>query len=158
MSIQPIDWSGINYWMSTGWSVHWVGDHALIFIHTHVLLRLRCLATRLSTALSNNHCTMEKPTELELFEYLVDLIDWAVFAQYLPGIKGIHIQKIEKENKGKLDNEKRALYEKWLQVYPKATWNDVIEALEKAERKDIAAKVKQQEGEKTVHQDPKKGM
>ena len=119
------------------------------------------LATILSTALSNNHCVMEKPTVLKLVEYLVDLIDWAIFAQYLPGIKERHIQKIEQENKGRVDDQKRALYNKWLEVYPDASWNDVIEALEKAERKDIALTVKTQEvkeKELIVHQDTSKGM
>ena len=116
------------------------------------------LATRLSTALSNNHCAMEKPTELKLFEYLADLIDWTIFAQYLPGIKERHIQRIKQENKGKVDDERRALYNTWLQVHPDATWNDVIEALEKAERKDIAVKVKQQEEKRTIHQNTNKGM
>ena len=115
------------------------------------------LATRLSTALSNNHCTMEKPKVLKLVEYLVDLTDWIKFAQHLPEIKENHIDQIE-ENKGRIDDQKRALYKKWLQVYPEATWNDVIEALEKAERKDIAEEVKQKEEKKTVHQDTNKGM
>ena len=104
---------------------------------------------------------MEKPTVLKLVEYLVDLIDWAIFAQYLPGIKERHIQKIEQENKGKVDDQKRALYNKWLEVYPDASWNDVIEALKKAERKDIALTVKTQEvkgRELIVHQDISKGM
>ena len=157
MSIQPIHWSGINCWMSTGRSVHWVGDHCSD-IHSYLcpVKVMLLLATRLSTALSNNHCTMEKPTELKLFEYLADLIDWAVFAQYLPGIEGKHIQKIEKEKKGNVDDERRALYKKWLQVYPDASWNDVIEALEKAERKDIVKKVKEKR-EVTVHQGIKEG-
>ena len=104
---------------------------------------------------------MEKPTELKLFEYLVDLIDWTIFAQYLPGIKERHIQKIEQENKRKVDDQKRALYKKWLEVYPDASWNDVIEALEKAERKDIALTVKTQEvkeRELIVYRDTSKGM
>ena len=104
---------------------------------------------------------MEKPTVLKLIDYLIDLIDWTIFAQYLPGIKDRHIQKIEQENKGKVDDQKRALYKKWLEVYPDASWNDVIEALEKAERKDIALTVKTQEVEErelTVHQDTSKGM
>ena len=101
---------------------------------------------------------MEKPAVLKLGDYLVDLIEWIKFAEHLPGIEQRHIDQIKEENKGKVNDEKRALYNKWFQVYPDATWNDVIKALEKAERKDIAEKVKQQEGEKTVHQDPKKGM
>ena len=119
------------------------------------------LATILSTALSNSHCTMEKPKVLKLVEYLVDLTDWIKFAQHLPGIEERHIDQIKKENRDKVDEERRALYKKWLEVYPDASWNDVIEALEKAERKDIALKVKTQEvkgRELTVHQDTSKGM
>ena len=119
------------------------------------------LATILSTALGNSHCAMEKPTVLKLVEYLVDLTDWIKFAQHLPGIEERHIDQIKEENKGKVDDQKRALYKKWLEVYPDASWNDVIEALEKAERKDIALTVKTQEvkgRELTVHQDTSKGM
>ena len=114
------------------------------------------LATILSTALSNSHCTMEKPKVLKLVEYLVDLTDWIKFAQHLPGIEERHIDQIKKENRDKVDDERRAVYKKWLEVYPDASWNDVIEALEKAERKDIAQEVKEKES--TVHQDTSKGM
>ena len=119
-------------------------------------------ATILSTALSNSHCAMEtKLTVLKLVEYLVDLTDWIKFAQHLPGIEERHIDQIRKENRDKVDEERRALYKKWLEVYPDASWNDVIEALEKAERKDIALTVKTQEvkgRELIVHQDTSKGM
>ena len=104
---------------------------------------------------------MEKPTVLKLVEYLVDLTDWVKFAQHLPGIEERHIDQIKKENRDKVDEERRALYKKWLEVYPDASWNDVIEALEKAERKDIALTIKTQEvkgRELTVHQDTSKGM
>ena len=104
---------------------------------------------------------MEKPTVLKLVEYLVDLTDWIKFAQHLPGIEERHIDQIKKENRDKVDDERRAVYKKWLEVYPDASWNDVIEALEKAERKDIALKVKTQEAkgrELTVRQDISKGM
>ena len=104
---------------------------------------------------------MEKPTVLKLVEYLVDLTDWIKFAQHLPGIEERHIDQIKEENKGKVDDQKRALYKKWLEVYPDASWNDVIEALEKAERKDIALTVKTQEAkerELTLCQDTNKGM
>ena len=101
---------------------------------------------------------MEKPTVLKLVEHLVALTKWIKFAQHLPGIEEEHIDQIKEENKGETDEQKRALYNKWLQVYPEAAWNDVIEALKKAERKDIAVKVKQQEEKKIVHQDTNKGM
>ena len=123
------------------------------------------LATVLSTALSNSHCAMEKPREkpsvLQLVDYLVNLTKWTKFAQHLPGIEERHIDQIKEENKGEIDDQKRALYNRWLEVYPDASWNDVIEALEKAERKDIALTVKTQkvkERELTVHRDTSKGM
>ena len=101
---------------------------------------------------------MEKPRVVQLVKYLVDLVDWTMFAQYLPGIKDRHIQIIKEENKGKINDQKRALYRKWLQIYPKATWNDVIEALEDAEREDIAEEVKQKKGGKALHRHTNKGM
>ena len=110
---------------------------------------------------SPDHCSMEKPTVLKLVGYLVDLTDWIKFAQHLPGIEERHIDQVKKENRDKVDDERRALYKKWLAVCPDASWNDVIEALEKAERKDIALTIKTQEvkgRELTVHQDTSKGM
>ena len=101
---------------------------------------------------------MEKLTVVKLVDYLVDLTKWTKFAQHLPGIEERHIEQIKEENKGEIDDQKRALYKKWLEVYPNATWNDVIEALEKIERNDVAVKVKQQEEKKIVHQDTNKGM
>ena len=104
---------------------------------------------------------MEKPTVLKLVEYLVDLTDWIKFAQHLPGIEERHIDQMKKENRDKVDDERRALYKKWLEVYPDASWNDVIEALKKVERNDIALTVKTQEAkgrELTVRQDTSKGM
>ena len=132
-----------------------------------IIISLSCIIDIATTGIygptvnSTNHCAMEKPTVLKLVEYLVDLTDWIKFAQHLPGIEERHIDQIKEENKGKVDDQKRALYKKWLEVYPDASWNDVIEALEKAERKDIALTVKTQEvkdRELTVHQDTSKSM
>ena len=103
----------------------------------------------------------KKPTVLKLVGCLVNLTDWTKFAQHLPGIEERHIDEIKEENKGKVDKERRALYKKWLEVHPDASWNDVIEALENAERNDIALAVKTQEvkeKELTVHQDTSQGM
>ena len=136
-----------------------MGDHCSdIHSYSCPIKVMLLLATILSTALSNNYCTMGKPTVLKLVEYLVDLTKWVTFAEHLPKIEQRHIDQIKEENKGEIDDQKRALYKKWLEVCPDATWNDVIEALKKAERNDIAKKVKQQEEEKTVHQDTNKGI
>ena len=133
---------------------------------THVLLRSCCswqLYCQQHSTIVTAHA-MEKPTVLKLLEYLVDLTDcriWIKFAQHLPGIEKRHIDHVTEENKGKVDDQKKALYKKWLEVYPNASWNDVIEALEKAERKDIALTVKTQEvkeKELIVYQDVCKGM
>ena len=85
-----------------------------------------------------------KPTVLELVNSLKSLVNWTTFAQNLPQIKEYHIDKIKAENKDDIDEQKRALYNKWLAVYPEAKFSDVINALEKSEQKDLAKRIKEE--------------
>ena len=81
---------------------------------------------------------------LELVNSLKSLVNWTTFAQNLPQIKEYHIDKIKAENKDNIDEQKRALYNKWLAVYPEAKFSDVINALEKSEQKDLAKRIKEE--------------
>ena len=83
----------------------------------------------------------QKPEVKDLVLWLKDLVDWVPFAEQLPGIRQAHIQLIEAQNRGKIDAEKRELFIKWLAVYPDASYNDVVNALEKAEQMELAEEI-----------------
>lgn len=85
---------------------------------------------------------MAKIVFAQLTESLAPLNKWKDFADHLPGIKPEHVERIDIEEKG-ITNKKRALYTKWLAIYPDATWQDVIIALEKAEEYALAKVVKE---------------
>ena len=87
-----------------------------------------------------------RPTVLELVNSLSSLVNWTKFAQNLPKIEEDHIDKIKAENKDNIDEQKRALYNKWLAVYPEAKFSDVISALEKSEQEDLAKKITEKIG------------
>ena len=86
---------------------------------------------------------MAKIVFSQLTESLAPLNKWKAFADHLPGIKPDHVERIDIEEKG-IANKKRALYMKWLAIYPDATWQDVIIALEKVEEYNLAKKVKEE--------------
>uniref|UniRef100_A0A1X7T950 Death domain-containing protein n=1 Tax=Amphimedon queenslandica TaxID=400682 RepID=A0A1X7T950_AMPQE len=72
----------------------------------------------------------DRPDISLLIQWLEPLDDWKPFGLGLPGIKYSEISKIEAEN-ALIDERKLALYSKWLHIAPKATWADVINALNK---------------------------
>ena len=93
---------------------------------------MSCLRTMASSS---------KPTVAQLTEYLGSLNKWQTFGGFLLGIQDNHIEKIELDCHG-VDNQKRGLYSKWLEVCPDASWQNVITALEKADKKALAADIK----------------
>ena len=72
----------------------------------------------------------DQPDILLLTQWLEPLVEWKPFGLNLPGITYSDISRIEAENV-KIDEQKSALYLKWLNVAPTATWADVINALNK---------------------------
>ena len=76
-----------------------------------------------------------------LSEQLKDLVYWEGFAIHLPGIRQPHIDIIKREVRDNIDGQKQALFSKWLQIYPKASWENVIEALEKVDQQTLAVNV-----------------
>ena len=72
----------------------------------------------------------DRPDLSLLIQWLDPLVDWKPFARCLPGIKHHDISKIVAENR-KVDDQKLALYSKWLDITPNATWEGVITALKK---------------------------
>uniref|UniRef100_A0A1X7V0L0 Death domain-containing protein n=2 Tax=Amphimedon queenslandica TaxID=400682 RepID=A0A1X7V0L0_AMPQE len=70
----------------------------------------------------------DRPDISLLTQWLEPLVDWKPFGHCLPQLTYSDISKIEAENV-KIDERKSALYSKWLNVAPTATWADVINAL-----------------------------
>ena len=84
-----------------------------------------------------------KPTLAELDESLKKLVEWKQMAIHLPNIDASVIETIKKESQNYLAEEKLALFRKWLNVYPDASWEDVVHALKKAEENTIANEIAQ---------------
>ena len=82
-----------------------------------------------------------KPTVLELVDSLRTLTKWTNFAQNLPGIEEYHIDKINAENKDDIDAQKRALFKNWLAIYSRATFRNVISALEASQNGALAESI-----------------
>ena len=86
----------------------------------------------------------DKPVSLtvrDLDDHLRDLVKWKRFALYLPGIDQSDIEVIVTEKRDDVAEQKLLLFSKWLSVHPKATWQDVTQALEKADEFTIANKL-----------------
>ena len=84
----------------------------------------------------------DKPDLSLLIQWLDPLVDWKPFARCLPGIKHHDISKIVAENR-KVDDQKLALYSKWLDITPNATWKDVITALTKRRENKLVQNIKE---------------
>ena len=83
-----------------------------------------------------------KPKQSDLNKQLKDLVYWEEFALHLPRIRQPHIDTIKREVRDSIAGQKQALFNKWLQVYPKASWEDVIEALEKVDQETLVANLR----------------
>ena len=83
-----------------------------------------------------------RPKYDQLIELLDTLVNWQKFGAFLPGIKSEHIQVIDHENR-RIDQQKAALFSKWLSVHPEASWQDVLFALEKSQEYSLASRVYQ---------------
>ena len=83
-----------------------------------------------------------RPKYDQLIELLESLVNWEKFGTFLPGIKSEHIQVIERENT-RIDQQKAALFSKWLSVHPEASWQDVLFALEKSQEHSLSSRVYQ---------------
>ena len=84
-----------------------------------------------------------RPTVRELYEQLRDLVYWESFGIFLPGIEQHDIEIIRKENRPRNQDQKLELFSRWLRRYPRASWNDVISALESVDEMRIAKRVRE---------------
>ena len=92
---------------------------------------------------------MATPSELspnvsQLSLALTDLVRWEEFAIQLDGIDHVVTAKIQKEVFPDVEKWKMALYNKWLAVYPDATWSDVVKALKIIGENRLAQKVERE--------------
>lgn len=64
------------------------------------------------------------------------------FALWLPELQETHINNIVKDQRwAGLPDQSREVYTKWLEVYPKATWKDVVEALIESKNNTLADQI-----------------
>ena len=82
-----------------------------------------------------------KPTVGELNEKLIDLVAWESLALKLTGIEQADVDKIKRDNPSGTDAQKQALFDKWLRVYPDASWEEVKQALKTIHENTIAEKL-----------------
>ena len=70
----------------------------------------------------------DKPAVSQLCTGLSSVTDWQSFALELPGIEMEHVENIENDYPS-TDHQKTALFHKWLNRHPSATWSDINAAL-----------------------------
>ena len=81
----------------------------------------------------------DKPTIRELTQWLAPLVQWQEFGHWLPHMPQDEIRIIEADSSmSTLRDKKRALYYRWLAVHHRATWREVVTALEKIEENQLA--------------------
>ena len=83
-----------------------------------------------------------RPTESELDLELSELVNWQRFATHLPHLTAGDIEQIKLDNNNNVAQQKLGLYRKWLQKCPKASWEYIITALEKAKENALADVIK----------------
>ena len=76
-----------------------------------------------------------------LLQWLEPLVDWQSFGLLLPGITQWSIKAIEQLN---AKHQKLALFTKWLNTNPTATWRDVLNALTKREEINLLQTINDQ--------------
>ena len=84
---------------------------------------------------------LSKPIVNELCSELTDLVDWQIFAAYLPNITNTDIRQIEHDNR-KLAQQKLDLFGTWLERCSNASWEHVIIALKKSKKNALADAIK----------------
>ena len=83
----------------------------------------------------------DQPDIFLFLQWLEPLVDWQSFGLLLPGITQQDITTIEQLN---TEHQKLALFTKWLNTNPTATWRDVLHALTKREEINLLQTIKDQ--------------
>ena len=78
-----------------------------------------------------------------LDESLKDLVHWEIVATHLLEMTQPQIDTIVRDHSGNNNKQKLIAYDTWLRICPNGTWNNVIQALEKAKEITLAENIKQ---------------
>jgi len=78
-----------------------------------------------------------KLTVSKLAETLHHLVQWQNVAIHLPHVTPTHIARIEQDYPHNTGRQHIAMFTEWLDKYPQASWNDVLQALVKAGRRHV---------------------
>ena len=82
----------------------------------------------------------EPPPLPSLIDLLDELDNWKEFASRLDGITTKIIKEIE-EKQDDVDSQKKALFEKWIEVCPNRSWRHVVVALKDCGENDLADEI-----------------
>uniref|UniRef100_A0A1X7TLV2 Uncharacterized protein n=1 Tax=Amphimedon queenslandica TaxID=400682 RepID=A0A1X7TLV2_AMPQE len=96
-----------------------------------------------TNTLKNLVVTYTKPDLIKLNKWLEPLVNWQSFGLLLPGITQQDITTIE-DFAMNTEQSKGALFSKWLQKNPTATWRDVLGALTKREEINLLQTINDQ--------------
>ena len=112
----------------------------LIYLYLKVCLHMLLL---LSGDVERNPGPMidDQPDIFLLLQWLEPLVDWQSFGLLLPGITQHEISVIEQVD---AKHQKLALFTKWLNTNPTATWRDVLNALTKREDNNLLQTISDQ--------------
>uniref|UniRef100_A0A1X7T0Q1 NACHT domain-containing protein n=1 Tax=Amphimedon queenslandica TaxID=400682 RepID=A0A1X7T0Q1_AMPQE len=83
----------------------------------------------------------DQPDIFLLLQWLQPLVDWKPFGLLLPGITQHEVSVIEQVD---TKHQKLALFSKWLNTDPTATWRDVLNALTKREEINLLQTINDQ--------------
>uniref|UniRef100_A0A1X7SKW5 Death domain-containing protein n=1 Tax=Amphimedon queenslandica TaxID=400682 RepID=A0A1X7SKW5_AMPQE len=114
----------------------------LIYNDLYLIFCLRMLLL-LSGDVESNPGPMidDEPDIFLLLQWLEPLVDWKSFGLLLPGITQHQISVIEQVD---TKHQKLALFSKWLNTHPTATWRDVLNALTQREEINLLQTIKDQ--------------
>ena len=81
-----------------------------------------------------SHGRYSKPEVAALSRELSNVVDdWDKFAVQLPGVTTTHLSSARVDCPGNLARQKLYVFQKWRDIHPRATWNDVVVALRDAQ-------------------------
>ena len=130
-------------------SCSWLGLLVSGAILSLILYLIFCLLLSGDVELNPGPTIDDRPDVSLLIQWLDPLVDWIPFAYCLPEMTHSDISKIQAENK-KVDDQKLALYSKWLDIAPNATWERVITALNTTREYKLVQDIKRNLTQKTL--------
>uniref|UniRef100_A0A1X7TC45 NACHT domain-containing protein n=1 Tax=Amphimedon queenslandica TaxID=400682 RepID=A0A1X7TC45_AMPQE len=118
-----------------------IGSSSTDLIYYMYLVLLLLLLLSGDVELNPGPMIDDQPDIFLLLQWLEPLVDWQSFGLLLPGITQQDITTIEQVD---TEHQKIALFTKWLNTDPTATWRDVLNALTKREEINILQTINDQ--------------